>query len=178
MDVMQEAGLINRESRALWESNVYLPFYRVLEDSVTREEFVSGPVQANQHITSQIRRLKGRAEMIGDPLENVLKNWMYGLDAAARNRARDKAFDVGTSLGLIKEVPKKDLVNIIGSQTVKTYAIIKAGASKARAIFDTMDEARAAIDTVITSYSIHYTKLYETSRLRTFTYQEMCAKSS
>ncbi|MBI9090708.1 MAG: hypothetical protein JEZ12_15940 [Desulfobacterium sp.] len=143
LDVAEQAGLIDPEARASWEQEFYIPFYRIFEDPVTKAEFLSGPTAAKKHITSQIRWLKGGEAQIGDLMQNSLKNWMYLIDAAARNKARGTAFDTGVDLGIIEEVEKKDLVNILGSQTVKQFAVIKAGGKKANAIFDTEEEADA-----------------------------------
>ncbi|RLB90983.1 MAG: hypothetical protein DRH26_08710, partial [Deltaproteobacteria bacterium] len=43
LDVAEQAGLIDPEARAIWESNFYIPFYRIMENDVTRQEFLSGP---------------------------------------------------------------------------------------------------------------------------------------
>ena len=145
LDVMTEAELIDPESRKIWESNVYIPFYRVFEDDATRKEFLSGPTGSKKHISSQIKRLKGGEAQIGDPLENILKNWMFGLDAAARNKARAKAFDIGVKAGLITEVPKKDLLKILGTQNTTRFAVVKAGNTKAREVFDTHEDAMAEV---------------------------------
>ncbi|RLB93294.1 MAG: hypothetical protein DRH26_04205, partial [Deltaproteobacteria bacterium] len=143
LDVAEQAGLIDPEARAIWESNFYIPFYRIMENDVTRQEFLSGPNRSKKHISSQIKQLKGGEAKIGDPLENLLKNWMYMIDAAARNKARAKAFEVGTEVDIIQEVSKKELLKILGSQTVTRFAVIKDGKTKARNIFDTREEAEA-----------------------------------
>ncbi|MGD9825118.1 LPD38 domain-containing protein, partial [Desulfobacter sp.] len=146
LDVMEASGLIDPEARKIWESNMYIPFYRVLENEISRQEFLSGPRKSGKHISAQIKQLKGGQAKIGDPLENILMNWMYGLDAAARNKARAKAFEVGKNLDIIDEVAKKDLAKVLGAQTVNRFAIIKAGNTRARSIFDSRVEAEAEVE--------------------------------
>ncbi|MCP4116457.1 MAG: DEAD/DEAH box helicase family protein [Desulfobacteraceae bacterium] len=143
LDIAEQAGLIDPEARAMWEQDFYIPFYRIFEDKVSKEEFLSGPKGAKKHISAQIRHLKGGEAQIGDLLQNSLTNWMHLVDASARNKARAAAFDAGTELGIIEEVEKKDLVNILGVQNLKRFAVIKAGGKKANAIFDTAEEADA-----------------------------------
>jgi hypothetical protein len=145
LDVAQEAGLIDPEARAEWESNFYIPFNRIMEDPETYESFLSGPRRNRQHISAQIRRLKGGEGKI-DPMGNLFRNWMFLLDASARNMARENAFDVGSQIGIIEEVPRKELVNIIGSQSVARYAVRKTTATKAAKVFDTEAEAKAWIE--------------------------------
>ncbi|WP_300456611.1 LPD38 domain-containing protein [Desulfobacula sp.] len=143
LDIAEQSGLIDPEARAMWESNFYIPFYRIFEDETTKNEFLSGPHRSKQHISAQIRKLKGGEAKIGDPLENVLTNWMHLVDAAARNKARAAAFEVGQQIGIIEEVPKKELVKVLGSETITRYAVIKEGATRAANILDTKEEAEA-----------------------------------
>lgn len=141
LDVSEQAGTIDPEARAIWEQEYYLPFYRDLENEITRQEYKSGPAKSMQHISAGIRRLKGGTAKLGDPVENLLKNWMFLLDSAARNKARAMASAVGQDIGIIKEVPIKDLINVLGSKTVKSWAALKPGNTRASHIFD--DEGAA-----------------------------------
>jgi len=141
LDIAEQAGLIDPESRAEWESNFYIPFYRIMEDPISQQEFLSGPRKNWRHISAQIKKLKGGEAKIGDPLENLLKNWMHLVDASVRNRARQRAFEAGETVGIIEEVEKKDLVKILGSETVTRFAVVKEGATKGRDIFGTKEKA-------------------------------------
>jgi hypothetical protein len=47
VDIAVEAGLIDPEARKNWMSDFYLPFYRVLENEETAEEFIKGPISSN-----------------------------------------------------------------------------------------------------------------------------------
>ena len=146
LDIAEQAGLINAENRAMWEHDFYIPFYRIFEDPGSKQEFLSGPRKSIQHITSQIRQLRGGESQLGDPVENLLKNWMHLLDSAARNKARDAAYEAGKETGIIQDVPKKDLINVLGQKKVTRFAVVKKGNKRASALFYTPEEARFYID--------------------------------
>lgn len=86
LDLAQEAGLINPESRAVWERNDYVPFYRANED-------ISGtvnPVSMQRSIANQrskIVTLKGGAQPLEDVFESMLMNTAHLVDASFKNRA-------------------------------------------------------------------------------------------
>jgi len=138
----------------MWEQDFYIPFYRVFEDPVSKQEFLSGPRGAKKHISAQIRQLKGGEAQIGDLLENSLTNWMHLIDASARNMARTEAFNAGTEVGIIEEVPKKDLINILGQKKIERFAVVKPEAKRAIALFDSKEEAEQYIDAKGSGYEI------------------------
>jgi len=147
LDIAEQAGLINPESRDIWESSFYIPFYRVMEDAEKGAEVMSGPKGLRKHISSQIKRLKGGEEKIGDPLENVLRNWLSLIDASARNIARANAAETGQELGIVEEVETSELKKVIGTQTARKFAVIRNGATRATAISDTEAEAAMVMET-------------------------------
>lgn len=157
LDIAEQAGLINAEGRAMWESDFYIPFYRIFENEATKAEFLSGPVAANKHISAQIRRLKGSEAKIGDLLENSMANWMHLVDASARNKAKAAAFEVGVETGIFTELTKKDLVNVLGVHNETRYAVMKPGGKQASSIFDTKEEAEAWAYTLSDKYNKEYT---------------------
>jgi len=138
----------------MWESNFYIPFYRIFEDETTKQEFLSGPHRSKKHISAQIRKLKGGDSKLGDPLENVLTNWMHLIDSAARNKARASAFEVGQQVGMIEKVERSELVKVLGSEKVERFAVVKEGNTKATRLFDTDFEAQAFIDSKPGPYKI------------------------
>ncbi len=83
LDVAQEAGLFNAAQRAQWEHDFYLPYYRVIED----EGEVRGPSNGGGRLVRQkaFEHLKGGTEKLGDPLQNILKNWHHLIDASLKN---------------------------------------------------------------------------------------------
>ena len=69
LDIAQEAGLVNGEARQQWESDFYIPFYRVLADEdgvISKKHGHSDTGLMRQEV---IKRLKGGKENLGDPLE-------------------------------------------------------------------------------------------------------------
>ncbi|MGD2066807.1 MAG: hypothetical protein PVI43_06535, partial [Candidatus Bathyarchaeota archaeon] len=46
---------------------------------------------------------------LGDPLENLLHNWMHLINESMRNVARAEAFDFGSQYGIVEEVPKNEM---------------------------------------------------------------------
>ncbi len=155
LDIAQHAGLINPENRQQWEQDYYVPFYRLFEDEITRAEFLKGPYPNVRHIDAQIRRLLGGKRKIGDPIENIIKNWSHLIHESMRNVARAEAFDAAQEIGLkseltdengnlipvIETLTRQDLVSVLGSREKKQWATVKKGSEKASALFDTKEEA-------------------------------------
>jgi hypothetical protein len=89
LDWAQEAGVINAETRPLWENADYVPFYRVKSDELggsfdTRTSSGTAGI-ANQ--LNPIKRLKGGKERIGDITENILINMTHMASTAMKNQA-------------------------------------------------------------------------------------------
>lgn len=87
LDFAQEGGIIDPESRSAWENADYIPFYRVKDglDAVRSARNNSG--LAGQ--SSGVKTLKGGKANIGDPVENIMRNFIHLIDAAQKNRAAD-----------------------------------------------------------------------------------------
>lgn len=101
LDLAQEAGLFNPQQRAQWEHDFYLPFYRVIED----EGEVRGPSAGGKLVRQKaFEKLKGGTEKLGDPLQNILKNWFHLIDASVKNRAASLALDTAAHLGIAQQV--------------------------------------------------------------------------
>ena len=86
LNFAEDAGLINPESRAEWESEWYIPFYRQLDDEVLSPHTKRGL----SHQTAGIKHLSGADAPTADLLENVLSNWMKLVDASVKNMAMVK----------------------------------------------------------------------------------------
>ena len=83
LDVAEQAGLIDPESRASWDHAEYVPFYRD-EDGDT-----VGPM-SNKGLSGQssgIRELKGGESNLADPLSNIVRNFTKLIDASLKNNA-------------------------------------------------------------------------------------------
>lgn len=96
LDFAEAAGVIDPAGRALWEHDEYIPFYRVTEQGE-----ITGPKDkkglANQ--TSGIKTLKGGTSNIGDPFENIVRNFTHLVDAAIKNHAMDLAMQNAVAAG-------------------------------------------------------------------------------
>lgn len=87
LDFAQEGGIIDPESRSAWENADYIPFYRVKDGLDTVRAARNNSGFAGQ--ASGIRTLKGGKANIGDPVENIMQNFIHLIDAAQKNRAAD-----------------------------------------------------------------------------------------
>lgn len=84
LDVAEEAGLLDPDTRGAWDQADYIPFYRVAE-----AETVAGP-RSRQSLsgqTSGIRTLRGGTARLNDPLENLIMNFTHLMDASMKNHA-------------------------------------------------------------------------------------------
>ena len=103
LNVAQQSGLFNAQQRAQWEHDFYLPFYRVIEN----EGEIRGPSTGGGKLVRQkaFEMLNGGTEKLGDPLQNILRNWHHLIDASLKNRAATLALDTARHLGIADVVP-------------------------------------------------------------------------
>lgn len=116
IDVARESGLLSQEQIDSWTRDFYLPFYRIMEDAQTGEEFMTSPHKSKKHVSAQIKRLKGGEEKIGDPIENVLRNWSHLIQESQRNVARASAARVAVEMGLATKVAGNELFKSPGAR--------------------------------------------------------------
>lgn len=99
-DMMQDAGLIDPDARALWERNDYVPFYRAMDDVAG----VQGPMNkggvANQR--SGIKTLKGGENKLGNIIENMMMNVAHAVDSSYKNRAATMVADTLNGVAMTK----------------------------------------------------------------------------
>lgn len=103
MDVAEAAGLIDGETRHLWEHEFYVPFYRVMEEDNTG---FMGPGQING-LTGQyaFKKLKGGTGRLGDLTANMVGNWSHLISASMKNMAAQKALTAAVDMGIARTVP-------------------------------------------------------------------------
>lgn len=103
LDLAQTAGLIDAESRKLWESADYIPFYRLIEGQKS-----TGPRNHKglSHQSSGIKMLKGGENPMSDPLGNMMQNWAHLIDAAMKNAALDKTLTNLEDSRFVTKVPR------------------------------------------------------------------------
>lgn len=143
LDIARESGLLSKSQINSWTKDYYLPFYRVFEDENTRQEFMASPRKMKQHISAQIKHLEGGEAKLGDPVENILKNWSHLIQESQRNMARSTAADVALQHGLAEEVTSGQLSKVIGSQTINKWGVKKKGAERSSKLFASKNEAEA-----------------------------------
>jgi hypothetical protein len=84
LDMAEQSGLIDKDSRRLWEHDFYVPFYRVAEEDGAFRGMTLGKGLARQ---KAFEKLRGGKEALNDLLANTLMNWAHLIDASAKNRA-------------------------------------------------------------------------------------------
>jgi hypothetical protein len=110
LDVAIDSGIINDENRAEWDTNFYMPFYRVLVENANPR----GPEQIDQLIKQfGFKRLMGGTSKLGDPLQNMIMNFNHLVEASLKNNAGVKALELAEKLGLAEEVDGPGGPNVI-----------------------------------------------------------------
>jgi len=98
LDFAQEAGIIDPETRPMWEHADYVPFYRVRDDRLT------GALSPNIGVAGQrnpIKRLRGGEDPIGDIPANIMQNVTNLVDASTKNMAAKFAMDALQGTGIV-----------------------------------------------------------------------------
>jgi hypothetical protein len=121
LDIAQKAGIIDSKTREDWRDLVYVPFYRVFEDTATREEYLANPQKAKD-IAAKAKPIKGSKRKIGEPIENVIANWGYMIQESMRNQARAEAY---VNARMLSEMT--DLVKDIDYNEIKSTIINEKG---------------------------------------------------
>jgi len=97
LDMAEQQGLIDPESRALWEHEFYVPFYRIAEDDGS---FKGGSIKDGLVRQKAFERLKGGSEKLNsDLLANTLQNWSHLLEAGAKNAAAESSLKAAEKVG-------------------------------------------------------------------------------
>ena len=98
LDMAEQSGLIDPESRKIWEKEFYVPFNRV---SDAGQGFVGNSVKSGLVRQQAIKMLKGgRDKLNSDLLQNTLMNWNHLIDSAAKNRAAKATLEAADKMGI------------------------------------------------------------------------------
>ena len=100
LDFAQESGVINAETRPLWEEADYIPFYRIADDRLVGALAKTNGV-VNQN--SPVKTLKGGTNNLGDLVHNIFMNATKLMDASVKNHAALKIVDTLEPTGLIRK---------------------------------------------------------------------------
>jgi GNAT superfamily N-acetyltransferase len=99
LDFAEQSGIINAQGRALWEHADYIPFHRLVEGGEVRASTSGGG--GIGFVRNQIKRLTGGKQKIGDPLENIIRNWLALMDASLKANAARVTVDGLNGTGLV-----------------------------------------------------------------------------
>lgn len=133
MDIAEKAGLIDPASRAFWEKDFYVPFYRVMDEAGNSNAPRNFGGAVNQYA---FKVLKGGAKELGDPLHNMLLNWSHLIDASLKNQAARESLkeaekqgiaieaDEATARQMAKAMGKKDAVVSVVDQGVRRWFLV------------------------------------------------------
>jgi hypothetical protein len=90
LDWAQTAGIIDPESRAMWDHADYIPFYRIMDNGNMK------PSAGNRglgYVKNQIQRLRGGENNIGDPVQNIMTNFSNLIESGLRAHAARATVD-------------------------------------------------------------------------------------
>lgn len=106
LDIAEQSEIIDPDSRAMWEKEFYVPFYRAIEDGV------SGPnIARNSGLVAQyaFKRLKGgKSKLNQDLMHNVMMNWAHLISAAAKNRAAAATLEAAETMGAATRLKREE----------------------------------------------------------------------
>ncbi len=112
LDWASEAGVINEDTRPLWDMADYVPFYRIKSDemggSFAKRAGMGGPGIAN--VAQPIKRLRGAKHPLGDILENIIVNFQHIATTTMKNKAAQLAIENLTDSGLITPAKGMDFM--------------------------------------------------------------------
>jgi len=95
----EQSGLINADSRQMWEHEFYVPFYRVMDEE---KDGVSMSFGGSSGLSRQqaYKKLKGGKQHLNDLLENTLLNFHHLIQASLKNQAALQAVENALNLGM------------------------------------------------------------------------------
>ncbi len=98
LDLAEQLGVIDAETRLIWEKNDYVPFFRVLDDMESTGPGGTGALAGQRN---PIKKLTGGVEQINDIAENMVMNLSSLIDRAHKNVAMRRI--VGLAEGVAME---------------------------------------------------------------------------
>ena len=116
LDFAEEAGIINPDSRALWENQDYIPFYRMVKNGEVQQHAGGGTLG---RVKNQIVKLTGGKANLGDPMENITRNWLALMDASLKAHAARTVVDGLNGTGLVSKSPIMN--QVVPAHTVKDF---------------------------------------------------------
>lgn len=136
LDFAQQGGVINRASRRQWETDVYLPFWRVTKQGPAGAKALGGIPGAMK----LIRRLHGGTANLQDPILNMVQNTRMMIEAAIINHAKvaivDKIAQKQGGARFLTKIPRENKAVKIDTEQVErafwesigvNYNMLKSG---------------------------------------------------
>jgi hypothetical protein len=121
LDVAEKAGLIDGGARSSWEKDFYVPFYRLMEGEDQQKPM---PAMTRGLVNQYaFKVLKGGEQALGDPLENVLKNWSHLIDASLKNQAAKASLLAAERVGAVVEADEATARSMAKSISNKRGAV-------------------------------------------------------
>jgi hypothetical protein len=117
LDLAEQAGTINKESRALWESADYVPFHSLDIDGT--KGIAGGQGVAN--VKSPIQRLFGSADGDLDIIHNIMTKTTTMIEGAMKNHAALMAIDTLKGSGIVSKAPKQITSEMIPMSQLKEH---------------------------------------------------------
>jgi hypothetical protein len=136
LDIALAQGTISRDEYVKWADEVYVPMFRILEDDALFDKYSASTNK--QHLSRQIFRLVGKDVKIGNPMENMVRNWYNLIRIAQENGARASVVDTAIEQGLTGAILDENgqsvpLVEELSFQDVHTFRTLpKKGKGKTR----------------------------------------------
>jgi GNAT superfamily N-acetyltransferase len=117
LDIAEQSGLIDGDSRKLWEHEFYVPFYRVAEENEgeARGMYIKSGVIRQE----AFKKLKGGEEQLNDLMANTLGNWAHLIDASAKNRAATATLEAAEKMGVARKAVAGDTKTVWVMGTVE-----------------------------------------------------------
>src|SRR5215469_5814700 len=118
----EATGLINPQSRTLFDHDDYVPFFRAIDPEGTK-----GVTPGRQGIAGQrspIRELKGGEARFNNILDNTVMNTSAMISRGMKNRAMQLTYDMGTMTGAITPMSKAARVEFeakLGDPAVRDF---------------------------------------------------------
>jgi hypothetical protein len=147
LDAAEAAGLIDPAKRLTWDQGDYIPFYRVMDDDGSTK----GPRNKRgfSHQTSGIKQLKGGAAALGDPLENIVRNFAHLIDASIKNNAIRKVANNFDGSGILEEIPRTKYTKALVPMTQFKKLLIEQEAERMINAGMDRDEAMSIAESII-----------------------------
>ncbi|WP_319759575.1 LPD38 domain-containing protein [Maridesulfovibrio sp.] len=98
LDFAEAAGVVSGSGRLVWEHDEYIPFYRINDETADVKAPKGKKAIASQY--SGIKRLQGGTANLGDPFENIIRNFSHLIDASVKNNAMEQAMTNAEKIGV------------------------------------------------------------------------------